>query len=426
MHKLEERVLAEIERREETMLSFLQALVRQPSTLGNEMGAQQIVYRKLRSLGLPAELWEPRLDLLRTHPAFAPVEWSYEGRPNVTAVYKARSGGGRSLVLNGHIDVVSPEPLWGWTHDPWGAEIVGRRLYGRGAGDMKGGIAMAVLALEAIIAADVGLHGDVFVETVLEEECCGNGTLACRLCGYSAGADAAIITEPCALSANVADMGVMWFRVRVRGSSGHVGRAHEANNAIEKCFPLILALRDLEREMNQQISHPAYTEHEHPVNLNVGTIKGGDWPSSVPAECAFVCRLSFEPGVPYKDVRQRVKVRIMQAAQKDPWLRQTPPRVEYYGFQADGSVIDKDAELLQVLGSSHRKVAGEEMRCSVSTALTDMRYFNLYTDIPATSYGPVGANIHNVDEYVELDSIVTGAKTLALFMLDWCGYAGQD
>lgn len=422
MNEVEKQVVAEIERREEMMISFLQALVRQPSMLGHELGAQQVVYRKLKSLGLSVEMWEPTFDLLHTHPAFAPVEWSYKGRPNVTAVYKAQGNGGRSLVLNGHIDVVSPEPLWGWTHDPWGAEVVDRRLYGRGAADMKGGIAMAILALEGIIAADIGLHGDVFVETVLEEECCGNGTLACRLRGYSSSADAAIITEPSALGANEADLGVMWFRVRVRGTSGHVGRAHEANNAIEKCFPLIQALRNLEAEMNAQISHPLYVDLEHPINLNVGTIEGGHWPSSVPAECTFVCRLSFEPGVKVMAVRQRVEACIMEAAQKDPWLSQEPPRVEYYGFQAEGSTVDRNVELLKVLSSSHRKVTHEEMNYIASTGLTDMRYFNLYTDIPATCYGPDGANIHNADEYVELDSIIIGAKALALFMLDWCGY----
>ena len=422
MHQVERQVLTEIERREETMISFLQALVRQPSTLGNELSAQRVVYRKLKSLGLAAEMWEPTLDLLHSHPAFAPVEWSYEGRPNVTAVCRAQGGGGKSLVLNGHIDVVSPEPLWGWAHDPWAAEIVDRRLYGRGAADMKGGIAMAVLALEAIIAVGVGLHGNLFFETVLEEECCGNGTLACRQYGYSAGADAAIIPEPSSLNATVANMGVMWFRVRVRGNSGHVEKAHAANNAIEKCFPLIQALRDLEEKMNQEVSHTAYTDKEHPINLNVGIIQGGHWPSSVPADCAFTCRLSFEPGVKYRDVRQRVEACIMAAAQQDPWLAQEPPMVDYYGFRAEGSVVAQNTELVQALAKFHRIATGEEMGCSSITALTDMRYFVEFSGMPATGYGPAGANIHNVDEYVELDSIVTGAKTLALFILDWCGY----
>jgi acetylornithine deacetylase len=426
MDRIQERVLAEIERREGSMVAFLQALVRQPSTLGNELGAQQIVYRKLKSLGLAAELWKPRLDLLRTHPAFAPVEWSYEGRPNVTAALKGQGGRGESLVLNGHIDVVSPEPSWGWSRDPWGAEIVGRRLYGRGAFDMKGGIATSILALEGILAAGVVLHGDVFVETVLEEECCGNGTLACRLKGYSSTASAAIVTEGTDLAVHLADMGVMWFRVRVRGSSGHVGRAHEANNAIEKCFPLIQALRELEAEMNRQVSHPAYIGREHPVNLNVGTIEGGHWPSSVPADCAFVCRLSYEPGVEYGDIRRRVETCVLEAAQQDPWLAREPPRLEYFGFQAEGSTVDRDSPLLERLGRAHRQVTGEELQYVASTALTDIRYFNLYSGIPATDYGPTGANAHNVDEYVELDSIVTAARTLALFVLDWCGYEDQD
>jgi len=404
------------------MISFLQTMVRQPSLLGNELGAQQVVYRKLKSMGLETEIWEPRIDLLRTHPAFASVEWSYEKRPNVTATLKAVGDGSKSLVLNGHIDVVSPEPLWGWTYDPWGAEIVGRRLYGRGSLDMKGGIAMSVLALEAIIGAGVGLRGNVYVESVLEEECTGNGSLACRLHGYSSDATGAIIPEPLGLNAGVSDMGVMWFRVVVRGSSGHVFEAHKANNAIEKCFYLIQGLKELEKRMNEEISHPAYLEKEHPINMNVGIIKGGDWPSTVPGECSFDCRLSFEPGVRYMDIRQRVEDCVKKAAEKDPWLCQFPPKIEYYGFQAEGSEVDVNSEFVQSLTSAHRKVTDKQLTYVVDTGLTDMRYFNLYSDTPAVSYGPIGANEHNADEYVELDSIVTGAKTVALLILDWCGY----
>ena len=424
MDATQEQVLAEIDRHAEGMIAFLQALVRQPSLLGQELGAQQVVYRKLRSLGLAARMWEPSLDLLAGHPAFAPVEWSYAGRPNVTAVLPAQGRGGRSLVLNGHIDVVSPEPLWGWSHDPWGAEVVGRRLYGRGAADMKGGIAMMVLALEALLAAGARLRGNVYVETVLEEECGGNGALACRLDGYSAGAEAAIIPEPFGLTAGVADLGVMWFRVRVRGSSGHVLAAHEANNAIEKCFPLIQALHGLEAEMNAEVRHPSYAGKEHPITLNVGIIQGGDWPSSVPAECAFTCRLSFEPGLPYRSVRERVEACILAAAQEDAWLAEEPPRLEYHGFRAEGSVTDEDGDLVQVLGRAHRLAGNGELRCSATTALTDRRYFVLYEGMPAVSYGPVGGNIHNADEYVELDSIMAGARALALFVLDWCGCEG--
>lgn len=286
---------------------------------------------------------------------------------------------------------------------------------------MKGGIAMSVLALESIIGAGVGLRGNVFFESVLEEECSGNGTLACRLSGYSAGAQAAIIPEPFGLNAGVADVGVMWFKVIVRGSSGHVSEAHKANNAIEKCFNLLQALKGLEKVLNEEISHPAFVGMEHPVNLNIGIIKGGDWPSTVPGECSFDCRLSFEPGIRYMDIRKRVEGCVMDAVEKDPWLIKFPPKIEYYGFQAEGSVVDVNCEFMQTLARAHRKVTDRQLAHIADTGLTDMRYFNLYSDYPAVSYGPSGVNFHNADEYVDLDSIITGAKTIALFILDWCG-----
>jgi len=418
--KTEEQVLKKIEGLNNDMVLFLQALVRQPSTLGNERSAQEIVFHKLKSIGLTAEMWEPRLSELCVHPAFAPVEWDYNRRPNVTGVLKGL-GGGKSLALNGHIDVVSPEPLWGWSHDPWGAEIDGNRMYGRGTADMKGGIAMMVIALQSVINSGVKLNGDVYIETVIEEECGGNGALACRLRGHAAKADAAIVAEGTHLNLGISELGVMWFRVRVRGSSGHVALAHKSINVIESCYPLMQALRHLEAEMNSQISHPNYQNHEHPINLNIGEIKGGHWPSSVPVECSFVCRLSYEPGVSNLEMRKRVEACILDAERENPLLQRYPPQVEYYGFQSEGDWINLDHPLIQAFGNAHKAVVGGELMPWVFTGTTDMRSFNLYSKTPAVVYGPTGENIHTSDEYVELDSIVTAAKTLALFILKWCG-----
>jgi acetylornithine deacetylase len=420
LKKTDEQVLVKIEACRNDMVSFLQALVHQPSTLGNERSAQEIIFRKLNSLGITAELWEPRLSELCIHPAFAPVEWDYNGRPNVTGVLKGL-GGGKSLALNGHIDVVSPEPLWSWSHDPWGAEIDGNRMYGRGTADMKGGIAMMVLALEALIKTGVKLMGDVYIETVIEEECGGNGALACRVRGHAANAEAAIITEDTGLTLGISELGVMWFRVRLRSSSGHVAQAHKSINVIESCYPLMQAFRHLEEEMNEQISHPDYLNQEHPINLNIGEIKGGHWPSSVPVECSFICRLSYEPGVPNLEMRKRVEACIAKASQENPLFQQYPPKVEYYGFQSNGDWINIDHPLVQSFGIAHKAVTKEDLVPLVFTGTTDMRSFNLYSKTPAVVYGPKGENIHSSDEYVEVDSIITGAKTLALFILNWCG-----
>lgn len=414
------RIFEEITNLEESMISFLQDLVKKPSTLGNEKGAQLIVYKKLKELGLEANILEPNIDVLEKHPAYAPIEWDYKGRPNVTAIHRTEEKGGKNLVLNGHIDVVSPEPLWEWNFEPWGAEIVDNRLYGRGSADMKGGIAMMILALEAIIKSDIKLLGDVFVETVIEEECGGNGSLACRINGYSKSANAAIIPEPFSLHTSIADLGIMWFRVRLKGTSAHVAEASKHGNVIENCFPLIQVLRELEKEMNADVKHPLYKDHEHPINLNVGTITGGHWPSSVPSDCSFVCRLSYMPDMKNKVVQQLVKESIQKEAQKHSLLRKHPPIVEFYGFQSEGIVLDKKCDLINVLGKAHQAVTNEEMKFVASTGTTDMRYFNLYEDIPATCYGPIGGNIHTSNEFVELDSIITGAKTLTLFILEWC------
>lgn len=418
--KLEDNIYTAIEDHREAMVSFLQRLVQQPSVLGNERGAQEIVYHKLKSLGFSTEIWEPRLDVLASHPAFAPVEWDYNGRPNVTGVLQG-NGGGKSLAFNGHVDVVSPEPLWGWSYDPWGAEIVGNRMYGRGAGDMKCGIAMVFLALEALKETGVRLRGNVYMETVIEEECGGNGALACRLKGHASSADAALVVEPTNLATGIGELGVIWFRVRARSLSGHVAQAHKSGNVIESCFPLMRALRGLEAELNQQINHPYFRDIEHPVNLNIGTIQGGQWPSSVPVECSFVCRLSYEPGITNLEIRQRIEACIYEAAAQDALFKNMPPVIEYYGFQSLASTIDRDHELLSALGQAHRHITGEEIQKFAFTGTTDARSFNLYSETPATAYGPVVGNIHNADEYVELDSIVTGAKTTALFMMNWCG-----
>ena len=420
MNPNEELVLDSIDNLQNEMVSFLQELVQHASLLGEERQSQQVVYRKLKSLGMDPEIWEPRISDLMTHPAFAPVEWDYNGRPNVTAVLKGK-GGGRSLALNGHIDVVSPEPSWGWSHDPWGAEIVGNRMYGRGAADMKSGIAMIVLVLEALNKSAIKLKGNVYFKLVIEEECGGNGALACRLRGHAVGADAAIVAENTNLRLGISELGVIWFRVRVRGGSAHVASAHKSVNVIESCYPLMEALHRLERSMNDQISHPLYLKHEHPINLNVGEIKGGHWPSSVPAECSFVCRLSYEPGVKNQEMHKQVEECIYEACQANPFLQINPPQVEYYGFQSEGDVCEQDKEFIKILGDAYMEISGEELEPLASTGTTDMRMFNLYSHTPAVVFGPKGENGHAADEYVELDSIVKGAKTLAIFMLNWCG-----
>ncbi len=186
-------------------MDFLREMVRQPSVLGNERGVQQVVFKRLEQIGLKPKIWDLDLKVLSTHPCFGPLEITYNDRPNVTAVIPKAASGGRSLIFNGHIDVVSPGPLVNWVHMPYDATVEGEWMYGRGAADMKGGIAAMILAVEAVRAADIGLRGDVILESVIEEECTGNGTLACVLRGLKA--EAAIVPESNGLQASHATVG---------------------------------------------------------------------------------------------------------------------------------------------------------------------------------------------------------------------------
>jgi acetylornithine deacetylase len=418
MADLKAQLSAAVEAYQEEYIALLADLVRLPSTLGNEKPAQERLLAHVVSMGLDSELWDLEPTALQADPRFVPVDRGYEDRPNLTATLQPGGQGGRSLVFNGHIDVVSAEPLDWWQHDPWGGEIEGGRLYGRGALDMKCGLVQALLAMRAVQAVNVPLRGAVIFESVIEEECTGNGMLACRL--RSGRVDGAVITEPVGPGASVANTGTMWVRVTVEGKPAYVGRAGEYVNAVEKASFLIGRLGAIADEINNSFSHPAYAGEERPFTFSVGTIEGGDWPSNVPLVCRFVCRLSYPPGVDVRTIRGLVERHVQAAAADDPWLSKHPPQIDYPGFQADGWATDINTSLITTLSECHQRVIGEALEFGVVYGTADARYFNEAQGEQAVYYGPSGGNVHAPDEYVDLDTIITGAKVLAHLTVEWC------
>jgi acetylornithine deacetylase len=414
---VEGRLSATIDRLWPEYLDILGDLVRQPSLLGAELGAQEIVYRHLRRVGFSAEMWDLDLGVLGRHPDFAPTGRSYEGRPNVTAVW-AGNGGGRSLLLNSHIDVVSPEPAGWWTYGPWDARISGGRMYGRGSSDMKAGLVAELLALRAVREVVPALRGSVLFESVIEEECTGNGTLAARL--RSGRVDAAVIAEPTGLQAQVLNPGVIWFDVTVIGKSAYVGLGSQAVNAIEKACDLIVALRSLPDDLNRGFRHPLYAGIEQPLTLNVGKITAGDWPSNVPLECRFTCRMSFPPDWTVEAAQSLVEGRIRDFASADPWLADHPPTVRYPGLRARGYQLDPDAPLLRALGKCYQATTGGTLSVGPMFGTADGRYFDASAGEQAIYFGPVGSGLHVVDEWVDLESVLTVARTLGQFIVEWC------
>ena len=184
-------------------------------------------------------------------------------------------------------------------------------VYGRGAGDMKSGLVAMVGAVRALQRLNTRPGGRVQLQSVVEEECTGNGALACVLAGHTA--DAAILTEPTKGAIWNAQVGVLWFQVRVLGAPAHAGEAEAGANAIEASYKVIAALRALEAELNT-VKPPIYAAYPHPINLNVGMINGGDWPSTVAGECVTSFRLACYPGDAVADLRARVEQTVAEVA----------------------------------------------------------------------------------------------------------------
>ena len=397
---------------------FLADLTRLPSLRGHEAPAQDFMAAAMRARGLEVDRWKIDLADIRHLPGFSPVAVSYDDAWNVVGRHRPRGVAGKSLILNGHVDVVPTGPRDMWTSPPFQPRFEGGWMYGRGAGDMKAGLAANLFALDALARMGFVPAADVAVQSVIEEECTGNGALACLARGYRG--EAALITEPSAETLSPAQVGVMWFQVRLRGKPVHVADAGSGSNAIEACFPLVAALHRMEQRWNDR-RHPEFAGHPHPINFVVSKIEGGDWTSSVPSWCTFDVRVGLYPGQDLADARQELEASIAGAAGADPFLARNPPEVVYHGFLAEGYVLQKDTPAQALLERCHDCVTGSALRLQPLTATTDARFYGLYAGIPALVYGPNAENIHGFDERVELESLRRVTRVVALFIAEWCG-----
>ena len=257
-------------------IAFLRELVRIPSLLGNEEPAQQLVEKRLNGLGFDVRSIEPSAERLASQPESGIPLVSYEGRRCLVGTLAG--GSGRSLLFNGHVDVVSATPEERWTRAPFGADVDDGRLYGRGACDMKGGIAAMLLGIEAALS-EGPLPGPVVYQSVIEEECGGNGALTACLEGPSA--DGVVIAEPTNDGFDLAAVGVIWARITFEARSRHASHADEDSNPIETAFAAVEALHALEEELNAD-PEPEFEGVERPYLLNVGALHAGVWPSMTP------------------------------------------------------------------------------------------------------------------------------------------------
>jgi acetylornithine deacetylase len=193
-------------------------------------------------------------------------------------------------------------------------------------------------------------------------------------------------------------------------------------NAIDAAYRVLGALRMLEATWNADKAGRLHFEREeHPINLNVGKIEGGDWASSVPGWCRLSCRISIYPGVSAAEASREIETVVSAFARQDPFLANNPPRVTFDGFRAEGYVLEEGSEAEAVLGRAHELATGRTLESFMTAGYLDTRVHALYERIPALCYGPISRNIHGFDECVSLPSLKRITTAMALFVAEWCG-----
>ncbi|MCR9135141.1 MAG: ArgE/DapE family deacylase [Alphaproteobacteria bacterium] len=414
-------LLETIEGQSEKQIQWLSRLVSFASTRGNERPCQEWLCTQFSERGWQVDAFTiEEVGIQGTDGAGAVEDADYTDALQVVA--DVGPGSGRSLILQGHVDVVPPGAPELWQHPPFEPRVADGFMHGRGTADMKVGIAEIVFALDALKALGYRPAGQVYVETVTEEECTGNGALATLKRGYIA--DACLIPEALGHRLLRAELGSVWFRVRILGRPGHVLAADQAANAIMASRDYVDDLLDLTAQINKEAkTHEWFGHIEDPVKFNLGKVRGGDWLGSVPSWCEIECRLSVLPGHANSDIRRRIADRISATAAR---LGHTHTDITWIGFQAEGHVFAPGTEAETVLGQCHKMVIGTDLESFSMTATSDTRNYDLYYGIPTLCYGGIGEGLHAPDERADLDSMKRTTAIVALFIARWCGLAAIE
>jgi acetylornithine deacetylase len=315
---IERALLAAVDSLRDAAVDQLAALVRHRSLLGEERSCLDAMAGVFDGLGLAARRVPIDPDRLHGVPGFSPPLISYAGRDNVVAVHHPQTAAGRSLMLQGHVDVVPEGAADLWTTPPFEPSVRNGRMYGRGAGDMKAGLVSIAMAMHAFRLAGLQPAAEVQLAAVIEEECTGNGALA--VMHALDKPDACLIPEPGPgyPALYVAEVGVVWAWITVTGRPAHVREMHSGVNAIDGAVVVMERFRAYETKMNRaELRHPAFAVENHPININIGTLQGGEWNSSVATRAKLGVRVGVMPGRSCHEVRREIEALVAEAAADD-------------------------------------------------------------------------------------------------------------
>jgi acetylornithine deacetylase len=414
-----QKLLRLIDDRQEAAIGFLQQMIAIPSVTGDEAAIQKFLAKYMTGIGLEVDMWETDWETLKKHPGYRPVDRGYEGRPNIVATMKG-TGGGRSLLLNGHTDVIPVNDGVGWSDDPWSARIKDGRVYGRGSCDMKSGVASHILAVQYLKEAGLRTKGDVYINIVVDEEVSGHGTLDTVIRGYHA--DAGISGETSDLMVQPACIGRIWFEIEINGKPVGIQRRYEGISGIDLGNKIARAVADLEATRVATVSHPLYPNVLDSLPCMIGSFSAGNYPSAFPASCLLKGSIGTVPGEDHEGVKRSLVDQIARAAAQDPWMKDHPPVVRFVGYDAQASEIPRAHPIVQTVCRSYKEITGQDPQISGRQGAADTRFLNQYANTPTVIFGPGStAVMHSNDEYVSIADYITSIKVMALSIYDWCG-----
>jgi acetylornithine deacetylase len=397
------------------LVDDLRALIRLPSITGSEEAVAAWAADALRELGLAVETIRPELAAIRADPAWPGEEMPRSSLPVV--IGRVGRSGGRRIVLSGHLDVVPPGDLATWTTDPWAGEVRDGAMYGRGACDMKGGVAAILAAIRELAGAGelTRLDGELIVALVPSEEDGGQGTLAAIRAG--ATGDLAIITEPSDLDVVVAHAGAITFRLTVPGRAAHASRRREGVSALDKLWLLARALEADETRRNEAETDPLMTALGLPYPTIIGIVAGGDWASTVLDRVTADGRYGVRLGQSEADAEAELRACIEAACAADGFLRDHPATVEITGGRFGSARVPSDHPLPVGLAEVVEQVTGRRPALLGEPYGADMRLFVNVGNTPCVIFGPGHVNVaHSADEHVPIAQVEDCARVLAAWL----------
>ena len=421
----EQRLVDSVAARSDELVALLCDLIRFDTTsradpaspARDEAALQAHLAARLRAAGAEVDVWEPAPEDVAGHPLTPAGGIGFAGRPQLAARF-AGSGGGRSLLLNGHIDVVPAQREDGWEHDPFDPQVRDGRVTGRGACDMKGGIAAMVVAAEAVAGE---LAGDLVVCTNTDEESSGIGGLACARHGVAA--DFAIVTEPSSLEVWPACRGSVYCSVVMTGRSGHTEQEHPswrdggAVNAIDQARHLLAGVDRLRGEWRSRASsrHPLL---DPPDIVASRLVADSGWPVTIPDRAELTLAVLILPGQADADgwtrgVQEEVEGFLRTWCDADPWLAEHPPRFAWH-TSVNPSETPVEAASVQALLGANADLGLPPVLGGLGSWYDGATYA-LEAGTPALMYGPSSIDrAHTVGEWVPVDDLVACAQGLAL------------